>query len=109
MAYKRVRAGLETSLKVARAEGALTDKHAATIAAARALADKVDTGAPNDNVSASVYLKHLEALGLTASATDKGKDSGQEVSPKANALALLQAQVQARQAAWDKQATSRAS
>lgn len=105
MAHKRVRQGLEQSLKVALADGSLTDKHAATIAAARALADKVDTAAPNDNVSASVYLKHLEALGLTASATgtDKGKDKGLEMSPRGKALAALQAQAQARQA------TSRAS
>lgn len=63
--YKRVRAGLERALKAGRDEGIITDREAGLVAAARVLADRIDQDLPGDNVSASVFLKYMQSLGLT--------------------------------------------
>lgn len=67
-----VRTGLESALEArensSMVMAGLSDvlaKDAATIAAARLVADKMDQQTPGDNVTANVYLKYLEALGLT--------------------------------------------
>lgn len=43
----------------------LTDSHLALVEAGRVLARRLDRDDTSDNVSASVFLKYLDALGLT--------------------------------------------
>lgn len=84
-----VRKGFETALSNARRQKIIYARHAGTIAAARALADKIDhwdvivqwavedkedmglsrPAVPqNDNTSLPTFLKYMEALGLTVAA-----------------------------------------
>ena len=94
MARGPVRTDLERALKAARRDKLIYARHAGTIAAARALADKIDqwdvivqwavedqesSGASrplipdNDNTSIPSFLKYMEALGLTVAA-DRAKE-----------------------------------
>lgn len=68
----------------------LTDQHSAVIEAARVLARRLDRDLPGDNVSASVFLKYLEALGLTPDLQAEQPASG------ASKLGALQADMQRR-------------
>ena len=89
MARGPVRTDLERALKAARRDKLIYARHAGTIAAARALADKIDqwdvivqwavedqesSGASrplipaNDNTSIPAFLKYMNDLGLTPAA-----------------------------------------
>ena len=87
MAHGPVRAELDRAIRNAERQKILYARHAGTVAAARALADKIDAwdvivqfaledmpdgGRPavpqNDNVSLASFLKYMEALGLTVAA-----------------------------------------
>ena len=89
MSQGPVRVGFEKALANARRQKIIFARHEGTVAAARALADKIDhwdqivqwavedmedSGAhrpsvpQNDNVSLASFLKYMDALGLTVAA-----------------------------------------
>lgn len=68
----------------------LKEQHFAVIEAARVMARRLDRDLPGDNVSASVFLKYLEALGLTPDLQADQVPSG------ASKLGALQADMQRR-------------
>jgi len=98
---------LERSIKNAKH---LRAKHSATIAAARALARKIDAwdvivewalddaaqgnGRPavpaNDNVSIASFLKYLDALGLTPGDEESAVKAGSAARPPSGVLAFRQ-------------------
>lgn len=96
--YRRVRAGLETSLRAARKEGTIGDEHRGVVAAARVLADRLDDNIPGDNVSHSVYLKYMQALGFTPMSRGKIVQPVvvEEPKPVVSKLAALTADMEAR-------------
>lgn len=96
--YRRVRAGLETSLRAAREEGTIGDLDRGVIGAARVLADRLDDNIPGDNVSHSVYLKYMQALGFTPMARGKVQAPVpvSESKPVVSKLAALTADMEAR-------------
>lgn len=110
-----VRKALDSSVRAAKREKRLTLADAGAIAAARALADKIDAwdvivqwanddvedreGArplvpANDNVSLPTFLKYCESLGLTPAGRKGTSAPAKEAAPsgpnKLGKLALLQ-------------------
>lgn len=71
--------------RAVRASNHLGDEHVAAVEAGRVLARKLDANLPGDNVSASVFLKYLEALQLVP--------EGRERAPAGSKLEALQAAV----------------
>ncbi|MSS84494.1 hypothetical protein FYJ24_06895 [Actinomycetaceae bacterium WB03_NA08] len=106
MAHGPVRSDFERALKAARRDKLIYARHAGTVAAARALADKIDAwdvivqwanddvraaggGRPavpdNDNTSIPAFLKYMNDLGLTPAAdVARAKDQARTESMKAS-------------------------
>ena len=103
VAFGPVRTDFERALKAARRDKLIYARHAGTVAAARALADKIDAwdvivqwaledaggqGRPavpqNDNVSIPSFLKFMTELGLTPAAdVARAKDQARTESMRA--------------------------
>ena len=60
-----VRKAFDRSVNAARKQQKVSALDSGAIYAAQSVADRIDEDRPGDNVSAALFLKYLQALGLT--------------------------------------------
>ena len=112
-----VRTELDRALKNAQRQKLIYARHAGTVAAARALADKIDAwdvivqwavedaageGRPavpqNDNTSIPTFLKYMDQLGLTVAADRAYEKAQAQASSKVKGAASSVSKLEALQA-----------